>query len=278
MASKAFFSTPPFMGHNESYFPPLKSSAHAGQILAGPTIMITAGLLQVIKKLLTGKIKSDLYNHIWKFISKAEARDKVGRIAQYGCRCLQGILNHASPEFPLQPYREVIAEVQTTLAWCRRTNRWGKEMPHIPTLGTAICEGDLLQATQSMILIMFLVQDHIYWLLKVGILKFQAYTPIQWHRRNLRFITMSHVFNFAVCYREICRIRAKQEAKDPKYSGSAEAIKKAEDDVYDNKRMLVRYVLTFFQMIHVSGVKQLDDWYVGIMGMMSSYIDASKQW
>lgn len=248
------------------------------QIAAGPLIMGAALGLQMLKKQLTGKHASVLWAHIWKFISKAEARDKTGRLVQYFCRFLQGALAHAPQTFFLQPFLPVIAEVQTTLAWARRTNRWGKAMPHIPVLGEAINKGDVLEAAQRIVLITFLVQDHIYWLLKVGILKFQSYTAVQWHRRNLRFITFSHVLNFSLCVRDISRIREKQANKDPKYSGSAEAEGKAAQDIYDNKRMMLRYVLTFIQMVHVSQVKKMDDWYIGLMGCVSSYIDASKQW
>jgi len=271
MAMKSFFLTPPLMGHKESLLPAIANGAHAKQLLTGPSILVAAAMYQIAKKQLTGTHVNKLYQQIWKFISKSEARDKVGRVMQYGCRALQGLLGHMGPTFWLQPYKSVIAEVQTTLAWARRTHRWGKEMPHIPKLGEAISEGDLLQATQSTILITFLVQDHIYWLLKVGILKFEQYSAVQWHRRNLRFITASHVFNFALCYREICRIRGK-EAKT-----TAEE-EKAEKDIKDNKMMMVRYVLTFIQMMSVSGVKQVDDTLVGVMGMISSAIDASKQW
>jgi hypothetical protein len=271
-ASKPFFNTPPFVGHRESYLPPITNGAHAKQILAGPSILVAAAVYQLVRKQLTGSHISKFYQHVWKWISKSEARDKIGRVMQYGCRALQGLLGHMGPTFFLQPYKSVIAEVQTTLAWARRTHRWGKEMPHIPKLGEALSEGDALQAIQSTILITFLVQDHIYWLLKVGILQFENYSAIQWHRRNLRFITASHVFNFALEYRNILRIRAKGPPKD------AAAAEKAEAEIFDNKKMMLRYVLTFFQMIHVSGVKQLDDTYVGIFGMISSGIDASKQW
>lgn len=277
MASQGIFSTPLALGHNEAYLPPIKSGSHALQLAAGPSITLLCMLLQMLKKQLSGTHANALYQNIWKFISKAEARDKTGRIVQYGCRALQGFLAHL-PDSPLNVYKPVIAEVQTTLAWARRTNRWGKEWPHIPTLGKAITSGDWLQAAQCVVLITFLVQDHVYWLLKVGILKFQNYTAIQWHRRNLRFITFSHVLNFSLCVRAIKRVREKQAKGDSDYSGSEKAVQKAEGEIYDNKRMMLRYVLTFIQMLHVSQVKKMDDWYIGIMGMMSSYIDASKQW
>jgi len=135
-----------------------------------------------------------------------------------------------------------------------------------------------LEAAQRAILITFLIQDHIYWLLKVGILKFESYSAVQWHRRNLRFITLSHVLNFSLCVRDVMRIREKQQLKDPKYSGTKEAEETAEKSIYDNQRMMFRYVLKFAQMLHVSQVKQMDDWYVGLMGVVSSYIDVSKQW
>merc|ERR1740129_1837334 len=223
-----FFTTPPAFGHNESYFPPVQDQNHALQLLAGPSIMGLALTLQTIKKSMTGEHASKLYQHIWKFISKAEARDKVGRIVQYACRGLQGFLAHMPASSALQAYKPAIAEIQTTLAWARRTHRWGKEMPHIPKLAKAITAGNVLDITQSAVLVTFLVQDHIYWLLKVGLLKFKVYTPVQWHRRNLRFITFSHVLNFSACVREIRKIRSKQEKGDPEFSGSDKAIEKAD--------------------------------------------------
>mmetsp|Transcript_62724 Transcript_62724/g.176897 ORF Transcript_62724/g.176897 Transcript_62724/m.176897 type:complete len:274 (+) Transcript_62724:76-897(+) len=273
MAPQAYFR-----GNLESVIPKISKGSHLAQVLAGPVIMAAIALLQLVKKMQTGSHDDKLYQHIWKFVSKAEARDKVGRMVQYACRSIQGFATHMPGNERLQSIKTVVAEVQTTLAWARRTHRWMKEWPHVPVLGKALETGDVLEATQRAILITFLVQDHIYWLLKVGILKFENYTAIQWHRRNLRFITASHVFNFALCVRDIMRIRQKQALKDKKYSGTKEAEEKAEQDVYDNQRMMVRYVLTFVQMLHVSQVKQFDDWYVGIMGVVSSYIDASKQW
>mmetsp|Transcript_52003 Transcript_52003/g.120950 ORF Transcript_52003/g.120950 Transcript_52003/m.120950 type:complete len:281 (-) Transcript_52003:96-938(-) len=276
--AQSFFNTPVLMGHNEGIVPPMKSGAHAMQLFAGPACMILVLGLQNLKKNLTGSHSSKLYETIWKFISKAEARDKTGRIVQYFCRSLQGFMGHMAADHPLLAWKPVVAEVQSTLAWARRTHRWGKEMPHIPKLGKALQEGDIFEATQCMVLITFLIQDHIYWLLKVGLLKFQNYTPIQWHRRNLRFITFSHVLNFSLCWRSILRIKDKQSKKDPAYTGSEQALQKAKNDIYDNQRMMFRYTLTFIQMVHVSQVKKMDDWYIGIMGMISSYIDASKQW
>merc|ERR1719491_459701 len=271
------FKTPPLMGHNESLLPPIKSRNHALQLVSGPFIMALFLVLQSIKKEMTGTHASLLYDNIWKFICKAEARDKVGRMVQYFCRSLQGILVHM-PDSPLAPYKSAIAEIQTTLAWARRTHRWGKEMPHIPKLAKALTAGNLLDITQSAVLITFLVQDHIYWLLKVGILKFKAYTPVQWHRRNLRFITFNHVLNFSLCVRDIRKIRAKQEKGDPEFSGSDKAIQKADKAIGDNKRQMFRYVLTFIQMCHVAQLRIMDDWYIGLMGVVSAYIDASKQW
>mmetsp|Transcript_68348 Transcript_68348/g.120652 ORF Transcript_68348/g.120652 Transcript_68348/m.120652 type:complete len:581 (+) Transcript_68348:110-1852(+) len=271
-------STPLMTGHDEAFVPHIAARSHGLQVLAGPALMACAFGLQMLKKKCSGEHKSELWARIWNFISQAEARDKSGRIVQYGCRMLQGIIEHFPQSFPLAPFKKEIAEVQTTLAWARRTHRWGKEMPHIPVLGQAISSGDVLEAAQRAVLITFLIQDHVYWLLKVGILKFQNYSAIQWHRRNLRFITLSHVLNFSLCVREVMRIRQKQEKQDPKYSGSKEALAKAESEIYDNRRMMVRYVLTFIQMLHVSQVMQLDDWYIGLFGMISSYIDASKLW
>jgi len=275
----AFFATPPIMGHRESFLPPIASGGHATQLLTGPALVVVAYAVQVLKKKMTGTHSAtELYKHIWKFLGKAEARDKFGRIFQYGCRALQGILAHMDKGFWLQAYKPAIAEMQTNLAWARRTHRWGKEMPHIPALGEAIARGDVLESTQRVILITFLVQDHIYWLLKMGFLKFEQYTPVQWHRRNLRFIITSHVLNFALCVRDIKGIRAKQEKSDPSVSGSAQALMKADQDIKDNQKMMFRYVLTFIQMLHVTQIRKMDDWYIGIMGMMSSAIDASKQW
>merc|ERR1712038_1793036 len=164
-----------------------------------------------------------------------------GRMIQYACRSMQGFLVHM-PSSPLQPYKSAIAEVQTTLAWARRTHRWGKEMPHIPKLAKAIEAGNVLDIAQSAVLVTFLIQDHIYWLLKVGLLKFKAYTPIQWHRRNLRFIIFSHLLNCVVWARDIRRIRSKQASNDPT------AVQKADAAVADAKRNMFSAILKVIQM------------------------------
>eukprot|EP00927_Polykrikos_kofoidii_P000087 TRINITY_DN10039_c0_g1_i3.p1 TRINITY_DN10039_c0_g1~~TRINITY_DN10039_c0_g1_i3.p1 ORF type:complete len:282 (+),score=29.98 TRINITY_DN10039_c0_g1_i3:91-936(+) len=271
--------TPLLFGHKESWFPAITVLSQACQLAVGPAVMMALLFLQTLKAKLTGTQSSALYSHIVKFLAKSEARDKVGRIVQYGCRFLQGSLVHMPATLPLQAWKPAIAEVQTTLAWARRTHRWGKEMPHVPALAEALfCKGDLLEAGQRGVLIMFLIQDHIYWLLKVGLLKFKAYTPIEWHRRNLRFIILSHVLNFTLCLRSIRRIQAKQIQGGKQCTESREEVAKAEQEIYDNKKMMFRYVLTTIQMSHVSRLVNLDDWYIGLMGMVSSYIDASKQW
>jgi len=268
------WTTPPLVGHNEAFVPGVQSISHASQLLAGPLVMAVLATLQLLKRKLTGAHASRLYKRAWAFLSKAEARDKVGKIAQYGCRFLQGALAHAPADFALQPWKPIFAEAQTTLAWARRTNRWGKEMPHITALGEAVSNGEVMEAVSRTFIILYLVQDHIYWLLKVGILKFRSYTPIQWHRRNLKFVLPSYVLNFVLCWRNIRQLRERR-LQQASGKGSVDDI---EQEIYDNKRMMVRYTLTFIQILHVSKIKDLDDWYVGIMGMISSYIDASKQW
>lgn len=272
------FTTPPFLGHREAYLPSIVSRGHRVQLLLGPAILATCAALQLLRHSATGSHSSELLRHVWAFLSKAEARDKTGKIAQYFCRFLQGALAHAPANFPLQAFKPVIAEAQTTLAWARRTHRWGKELPHIQALGEAISGGQLMDAASRAFVSLYLIQDHIYWLLKVGILKFETYTALQWHMRNLKFVLPAYVLNFALCWRDIRRIRARQRLGDSKYSGTEEALQRAEAEIYDNKRMLLRYTLTFIQIVHVSKIRTLDDWYIGIMGMVSSYIDASKQW
>merc|ERR1712137_1231865 len=146
-------------------------------------------------------------------------------------------------------------------------------MPHIQALGEAISRGEIAEVISRVFLLLYLIQDHIYWLLKVGILKFEAYTPLQWHMRNLKFVLPSYVINFSLCWHEIRSIRNRQRLGDSKVCGTEQAMQKAEERVYANKRMMLRYTFTFIQIIHVSKVRTLDDWYVGLMGMVSSYID-----
>merc|ERR1712129_652679 len=101
---------------------------HALQLTSGPIIMAFLLGLQMLKKKLTDKHASTFYSDVLKFLSKAEARDKVGRIVQYGCRALQGILAHLPADSALQLCKPLVAECQTTLAWARR-----------PTVGAKIC-------------------------------------------------------------------------------------------------------------------------------------------
>ena len=54
---------------------------------------------------------------------KAEARDKVGRIEQYGGRAFLGMIDHTPTSSPLQPWLPIVAEVQMALARARGTHR-----------------------------------------------------------------------------------------------------------------------------------------------------------
>ncbi|CAK0896663.1 unnamed protein product, partial [Prorocentrum cordatum] len=93
-----------------AYFPPIAHGAQALQVTMGPLIMGCLLVWQYLKRRMQGKCGGELHSHIWKFISKAEARDKTGRIVQYGCRAIQGFMELLAPEHPLQTWRKTVAE------------------------------------------------------------------------------------------------------------------------------------------------------------------------
>lgn len=273
MAPRSFLSTPLLWAHNEALLPVISGRSHVLQICIGPLVTILFVMLEMLRRSAAEGKASELYQHLWKFISKAEARDKVGKIFQYGCRMMTGISTLAAEDSFLAPWRSVFPEVQTTLTWARRTHRWGKEMPHIPALEEAIRQGDFFESLQRAFILLYLIQDHMYWLMKVGILKFKEYSPIQWHRRNLKFVLPAYVINFCLHWKKIAHIKLKQ-----KQQLSAREQEEATQAIYDNRKMMLRYTLTFFQIVHGSQTKILHDSYIGFFGMISSYIDASKQW
>jgi hypothetical protein len=231
--------------------------------------------------------KAELFEHVNEFLAKSEARDKTGRIVQYFMRCLMGLADHSAKDSLLMTWRPVFADIRETLAWARRTHRWAKEGPHIVPFFKAISRKDWLETMQRGVLWVFLTQDHLTWCLKVGIFKQlrglsgKVYTQKTWHQYNLKFIMTVHVLNFLVAARAIKRIRDKEAKESPDEKTKA----KNDKSVWDYKKHVVlRNVLTFIQISHVSmtaekywGFKH-DDWYIGILGMISSYLDASKQW
>lgn len=229
----------------------------------------------------------ELFEHVNKFLAKSEARDKVGRMVQYFMRCLMGLADHSAKDSMLMQWRPVFADMRETLAWARRTHRWAKEGPHIIPFFKAVSRKDWLESLQRGVLWIFLTQDHLTWCIKVGIFKQlrglngSMYTQKTWHQYNLKFIMTVHLLNISVAVREILRIRSKEAEEPPDEKTKAKNDKK----VFDlKKHTILRNVLTFIQITHVSmtgekywGIK-LDDWYIGILGVISSYLDASKQW
>ena len=106
-----------------------------------------------------------------------------------------------------------------------------------------------------------MAQHHIHWLLNDGIYQFT-----QWHRRKLHFFMLPHVLNFSLSVLEVMQLKGKFQQAEAKENENV--VRKAQANIYDNKRMLVRYAHFVTQLLHVLQVKGMDDWYIGIMGMI----------
>ena len=86
-----------------------------------------------------------------------------------------------------------------------------------------------------------------------------------WHRRSLHFLMLPHVLNFLLSIPEVMQLKEKFQQAEAEEN--EDVVRKAQNDIYYNKRLMVKHIRIVIQMLHVLPAKGTDDWYVVIMGM-----------
>lgn len=200
---------------------------------------------------------------------KSEGRDKIARIAQYGCRTITGLALVMQPEkgSAFKEIADKAPEVMKNLAMARRTHRWCKEFPVIQSIPKSLeIPGTLdriLDLVQKVSLASFMIIDHIGWLKQVKVYNGGKRTAAETIQLGLKCLFVSNSIAAIVGMQKLSK--TSNDEKDAK--------KRA-----DLKKGIFRSLLCVIQNLHTSKLFEFHDLPVGLCGVASSYIDTMKVW
>lgn len=201
--------------------------------------------------------------------SKSEGRDKIARIAQYGCRTITGLAQVIEPEAgsSLKAVSDKAPEVMKNLAMARRTHRWCKEFPVIMSIPKSFeipgTMDRILDLVQKVSLASFMIIDHIAWLKQVKVLKPGKRSAPETVQLGLKCLFVSNAIAAFVGWKKL-----NNTTNDEKNAGKRQELKKG----------ILRSLLCVIQNLHTSKLKEFHDLPVGLAGVASSYIDTMKVW
>lgn len=203
-------------------------------------------------------------NNIIVFLNKSEARDKLARIVQFGSRGLVGatteLLGLADPRVRLVNGRA--SNLMSTLALARRSHRWCKEFPVIQQIPASLKIADpismVLDTAQKVTLATFLIVDHYGWLKQAKVLNGKAQDTI-WF--GLKFFMVSNMISTVY---NAYKLKNTDESK-------VEERKKL-------RLLVLKHAMMSIQIAHVSNTRKTSDFLVGILGVITSIMDAKEQW
>lgn len=198
------------------------------------------------------------------FLNKSEARDKLARIVQFGSRGLVGatteLLGLADPRVRLVNGRA--SNLMSTLALARRSHRWCKEFPVIQQIPASLKIADpismVLDTAQKVTLATFLIVDHYGWLKQAKVLNGKAQDTI-WF--GLKFFMVSNMISTVY---NAYKLKNTDESK-------VEERKKL-------RLLVLKHAMMSIQIAHVSNTRKTSDFLVGILGVITSIMDAKEQW
>jgi hypothetical protein len=199
---------------------------------------------------------------------KSEFKDKFGRMVQYGCRGVIGLL--ADLGVANKELVEQLKAVQTTLGEARRAGRFFKELSVGPTIAKDLDEPDVLNKAFSLgskvALIVFFLVDH-YALLQKWKFVGKGGQTSDSVKLAMKFFTLAHAFNLAI---QLKKLREELDNEGtPKYNKvKREAAASA----------ALKAALLVFQGLHISGLVETKDSLVGFAGVITSYMDLQALW
>jgi hypothetical protein len=200
---------------------------------------------------------------------KAEGRDKLARLFQYGSRAIVGAISFYTPKAgtTLHSFEAKARSVMVQLAIARRTHRWCKEIPVIQTIPKAIRMKDpidrVFEVLQKSTLVTFMVIDHVALLKQWKVLKGKQ-TGVGTVQLGLKWFCYSNIIGFFYQLKKLYCVEGKEDEK------------KAVE-----RRSLVinaaKFAMLAIQMAHLSLVYQSHDLLVGLLGIVTSSMDVSNQ-
>lgn len=196
-------------------------------------------------------------------LAKAEGRDKLGRVVQYGTRAIVGFVSlaNAPKGSALMELSERAEDVMKGLSSARRVNRWGKEIPVLQQIPAVLRNKNIvdmvLELGAKVTLATFLINDHIAWLKNVKIIK-SGRNSAAHVRFALRWFCVS---NFLSAIINIKKLANEDESKRGNLL-----------------QTILKHMLLVIQTAHLGKIRQTHDSFVGVCGVLSSCIDLKAQW
>ena len=227
------------------------------------------------------------------FLSRADARDQLGRLVQYALLMAQGLLATLTPSEAKKALAARVKEVLKPVSDFRRTGRWGKEVKPMLALRdqahaawTKGMAAAMLPAVASkMSLISHLMLDRKVWLMKAQLLSGSESVT---QRLSLRALAFSHAFGFLhLCLRtgrtEEARLWLRRVARRL-LSGCARvddvdgATSETSPELVQALKDCVRELLLLVQAVHQAHMVRTHDALVGALGVCTGVYDVRRQW
>lgn len=201
-------------------------------------------------------------------LTKAEFKDKLARLFQYGCRGVIGLL--VENGLGAKETLEMLRLIQGSLGDARRVNRFFKELSIAPSIPKDLEEVDeanrWLTIGNKIALIGFFVTDHIAMLQKWKIVN-RSVQPSDTIKTAMTFFTIAQ---FAGLLLQLKKLKEEAELEGtPKFS-------KVRRDAAG--LAAVKAALLVFQGLHVSGIAESRDSLVGAAGIFTSLLDLQSMW
>ena len=202
-------------------------------------------------------------------LTKSEFKDKVGRLIQYGCRGLTGVVTDLGLD--AKESVEQLKAVQGSMAEARRVGRFFKELTVAPTILKELEEPDPINRACTVVskvsLVLFFVIDHVAQLQKWKFLSSETRKPADTVKLALKLFTLAHAANLVL---QLKRLKEELELEGtPKYNQA----KRDAAALNASKAALL-----VFQGLHVSGLLETRDSLVGFAGVASSLLELHALW
>lgn len=204
---------------------------------------------------------ADTVQRMIAFFGKAEARDKFGRLFQFGARMVMGMYVGSS-EAADKEILEKATAMQNVLMNSRHTLRWMKFLNFISPLKNAKEISFLILSKLCMFI--FFVFDAIRWLQKIKLVPGDAGFK-EWHPLNGNGKFSISWLAFGSAFGVLHHLSAHMREADDKKRAAC-------------RKNAFKSALMAFQGFHLSQLHVSNNTYCGAAGVISSAMDVQTQW
>ena len=202
-------------------------------------------------------------------LTKSEFKDKIGRLVQYGCRGMTGLISDLGLD--AKETVDQLKLMQGSMADARRAGRFFKELTVAPTILKELDEPDPINRACTVVskvsLVFFFLIDHVAQLQKWKILSSEIRKPADTVKLALKLFTLAHAANLVL---QLKRLKEEMDLEGtPKYNQSKRDVAALN---------ATKAALLVFQGLHVSGLVESKDSLVGFAGVATSLLELQALW